>query len=74
MKILLDGSSALDVVESINPKYILALCGSTLFLELQGYQYEGKMIAWGFDELSKSGCLAASELKKIHINIGTYSK
>lgn len=63
--------TAEEIVLKISPKIILALCGSTLFLELEDYDHNFILISWGFDELIKANSKQAKALYEIQKDLKT---
>ena len=54
-----------------NPDYIICLAGSTLFIEIKSCNFQGSIIAWGFDELIDLGCRQAALLRDVHVKLDT---
>ena len=62
-----------EIVKKLKPHTIIALCGSSLFLELKNGSYNGTMIAWGFNNIYELGSANAKKeamgLKTVHEKI-----
>lgn len=52
------------------PEYLIALCGSTVLMELQNIFLGQKIIPWGFDLVSTLGSNESAHLKEIYKNLG----
>lgn len=65
------GLSAEEAVLKISPKIILALCGSSLFLELDEYDHDFILISWGFNSLKNADSRQAKALYKIQKQLKT---
>lgn len=59
-----------ELFNEIYPEDVIALCGSTFFLEINGFDSVRK-IAWGFDLMDEMGSSESTRLRKVHENLGT---
>ncbi|MDG0980903.1 MAG: hypothetical protein P8O79_14335 [Halieaceae bacterium] len=53
-----------------NPAHVMCLGGSSLFMELLARDFNGDLIAWGFNELSELGCTQADRLLAVQCGLG----
>ncbi len=59
-----------ELFNEIYPEDVIALCGSTFFLEINSFDNVRK-IAWGFDLMDEMGSSESTRLRKVHENLGT---